>query len=109
MGIIRSNEKQSIECNVGSLKVLDSVGNVSFGKLCTCIHKSESSCWKSSSGESFDSISRTNKTNLDAERPNNLSPKKPREVDSKPKQDAELPSNIASTQPHGPCHDKKSE
>jgi len=30
-------------------------------------------------------------------------------VDSKPKQDAEPPSNIASTQSHGPCHDKKSE
>ena len=51
----------------------------------------------------------TKRMDLDAELPNNLSPKKPREVDSKPKQDAELPSNIASTQPHGPCHDKKSE
>jgi hypothetical protein len=51
----------------------------------------------------------TKRMDLDAKFPNNLSPKKSREVDSKPKQDAELPSNIASTQPHGPCHDKKSE
>ena len=51
----------------------------------------------------------TKRMDLGAELPTNLSPKKPREVDSKPKQDAELPSNIASTQPHGPCHDKKSE
>jgi hypothetical protein len=41
--------------------------------------------------------------------PNNLSPKKTRVVDSKPKQDAELPSKIASTQSRGLCHDKKSE
>jgi len=51
----------------------------------------------------------TKQMDLHAELPNNLLPKKPREVDSKPKQDAGLPSNIASTQPHGPCHDKKSE
>jgi len=51
----------------------------------------------------------TKRMDLDAELPNNLSPKKPQEVDSKPKQNAELPSNIASTQPHGLCHDKKSE
>ena len=51
----------------------------------------------------------TKRMDLDAEFPNNLSPKKSQEVGSKPKQDAELPSNIASTQPHGPCHDKKSE
>ena len=46
---------------------------------------------------------------LDAVLPNNLSPKKTRVVDSKPKQDAELPNKIASTQSHGLCHDKKSE
>ncbi len=51
----------------------------------------------------------TKRMDLDAEFPNNLSPKKSQEVDSKPKQDAELSSNIASIQPHGPCHDKKSE
>jgi hypothetical protein len=48
----------------------------------------------------------TKRMDLYAELPNNLLPKKPREVDSKPKQDAVLPSNIASTQPHGPCHNK---
>jgi len=36
----------------------------------------------------------TKRMDLDAELPNNLSPKKPQEVDSKPKQNAELPSNI---------------
>jgi hypothetical protein len=33
--------------------------------------------------------------------------KKARGKNSKPKHDPELPSKIASTQPHGPCHDKK--
>ncbi len=31
LGLIRSNEKQRIECNDGSFKVLDSIGNLSFG------------------------------------------------------------------------------
>jgi hypothetical protein len=48
----------------------------------------------------------TKQMDLDAVLLNNLLPKKPREVDSKSKQNAELSSNIASTQPHGPCHDK---
>jgi len=56
MGIIRSDEKKKIECNAGSSEVLGAVGDLSFGKLCTCIHKSEPSCWKSSSVESFDLI-----------------------------------------------------
>jgi hypothetical protein len=49
---------------------------------------------------------------LDAELPNNLSPNKTQEAYSEPKQDAELPSKITdstNTQPHGLCHDKKSE
>ena len=50
----------------------------------------------------------TKQMDLHAELPNNLLPKKPREVDSKPKQDAVLPSNIASIQPHGPCHNNQS-
>jgi hypothetical protein len=56
LNIIRSNEQERIECNAGSFEVLGAFGNLYFGKLCTCIHKSEPSCWKSSSGESFDSI-----------------------------------------------------
>jgi hypothetical protein len=56
LGIIQSDEKKKIECNAGSSEVLGAVGNLSFGKLFTCIHKSEPSCWKSSSGESFDLI-----------------------------------------------------
>jgi hypothetical protein len=56
LGIIRSDEKKKIECNARSSEFLGAVGNLSFGKLCTCIHKSEPSCWKSSWGESFDSI-----------------------------------------------------
>jgi hypothetical protein len=51
LGIIQSNEKEKIEYNAGSSEVLGAVGNLSFGKLCTSIHKSEPSCWKSSSGE----------------------------------------------------------
>jgi hypothetical protein len=51
----------------------------------------------------------TKQIDLDAVLPNNLSPKKTQVVDSKPKQDAELPNKIASTQSCGLCHDKKSE
>ena len=51
----------------------------------------------------------TKRMELDAELPTNLSSKKSREVDSKPKQDAKLPGNIASTQLVGSCHGKKSE
>jgi len=40
LGIIRSYEKKKIECNDGSSEVLSAVGDLSFGKLCTCIHKS---------------------------------------------------------------------
>ena len=50
----------------------------------------------------------TKRMELDAELPTNFSSKKSREVDSKPKQDAKLPGNIAYTQSHGLCHDKKS-
>ena len=49
----------------------------------------------------------TKRMELDAELPTKLSSKKSREVDSKPKQDAKLPDNIASTQLVGSCHDKK--
>jgi hypothetical protein len=51
----------------------------------------------------------TKRMELDAELPTNFSSKKSREVDSKPKQDAKLPGNIASTQLVGSCHGKKSE
>jgi hypothetical protein len=47
----------------------------------------------------------TKQMNLDAKLPNNLSSKKTRVVDSKSKQDAELPCQIASSQRHGLCHD----
>jgi hypothetical protein len=60
LGIIRSDEKKKIECNAGSFEVLGAIGTRSFGKSCKCIHKSEPSCWKSSSGQSFDSITATN-------------------------------------------------
>jgi hypothetical protein len=54
----------------------------------------------------------TKHMDLDAELPNNLSPKKSQVAYSEPKQDAELPSKITdltNTQMHGLCHDKKSE
>ena len=57
-----SNEKDKIESNDGSFQVLFAVGNLSFGRLCKCISKSESGCWKSSSSELFDSIQRSKQT-----------------------------------------------
>jgi hypothetical protein len=54
----------------------------------------------------------TKRMDLDAEPPNNLSPKKTRVTYSEQRQDAELPSKIidsTDTQFRGLCHDKKSE
>jgi hypothetical protein len=42
------------------LKFLAPLGNLSFGKSFKCIRKSQLGSWKSSSGQSFDSITATN-------------------------------------------------
>jgi hypothetical protein len=60
LGIIRSDEKKKIECNAGSFEILGAIGNLSFGKSFKCIHKSQLGSWKSSSGQSFDSITAIN-------------------------------------------------
>ena len=54
----------------------------------------------------------TNRMDLDAKLPNNLSPMKTQVAYSEPKQDAELPIKVTdstNTQTRGLCHDKKSE
>jgi hypothetical protein len=58
--IIQSDEKKKNEFNAGSFEVLGAIGTRSFGKPCKCIHKSQFGSWKSSSGQSFDSITATN-------------------------------------------------
>ncbi len=80
-----SNKKEWIESKDGSFQVRGAVGNLSFGRLCKCISKSEPGCWKSNSTESFDSFWRnkqaklrtnsqiTKRMDLDAKLPNNLS------------------------------------
>jgi hypothetical protein len=60
LGIIRSDEKKKIECNAGSFEILGAISNLSFGKSFKCIHKSQLGSWKSSSGQSFDSITAIN-------------------------------------------------
>jgi hypothetical protein len=55
-----SNEKEWIECNAGFFEVLGAIGTLSFGESCKCIHKSLLGSWKSSLGQSFDSITATN-------------------------------------------------
>jgi hypothetical protein len=55
---LESNDHQRIEWNASSFKVLGAIGTRSFGfgKPCKCIHKSQLGSWKSSSNQSFDSI-----------------------------------------------------
>ena len=57
---LESNDHQRNECNASSSEVLGAIGTRSFGKPYKCIHKSQLGCWKSSSDQSFDSITATN-------------------------------------------------
>jgi hypothetical protein len=59
---LSSNEKEKIGCNGGFCIVLGAECNLSFGKLCKCISKSESGCWKLNLTESFDLIQRNKQT-----------------------------------------------
>jgi hypothetical protein len=63
---LNSNEKEKIGCNGSFCTALGADCNLSFGKLCKCISKSEPGCWKSNLTESFDLIQRTNKQNSEA-------------------------------------------
>jgi hypothetical protein len=55
-----SNDHQRNEYNASSFEVLGAIGTLSFGKLFKCIRKSQFGSWKSSSGQSFDSITAAN-------------------------------------------------
>jgi hypothetical protein len=59
---LSSNEKEKIGCNGVIFTVLGADCNLSFGKLCKCISKSEPGCWKLNSTESFNSIQRNKQT-----------------------------------------------
>jgi hypothetical protein len=59
---LSSNEEEKIECNCGFCTVLGADCNLSLGKLCKCISKSEPGCWKSNLTVSFDLIQRNKQT-----------------------------------------------
>ncbi len=60
--LLNSNEKERIGCNGGFCTALGADCNLSFGKWCKCLSKSEPGCWKSNLTESFDSIRRNKQT-----------------------------------------------
>jgi hypothetical protein len=63
---LNSNEKQKIGCNGSFNTAFGADCNLSFGKLCKCISKSEPGCWKSNLTESFDLIQRNKQKNSEA-------------------------------------------
>jgi hypothetical protein len=62
-------KSKEIELQCQFFEVLGAIGDLSFGRLCKCISKSEQGCWKSRLSESFDSVQRkvTKKCKLNQE------------------------------------------
>ncbi len=58
--LISNWKSKRLNCNDSSFEALSAFGNLSFGRLCNCISKSEPGCWTSSSNETFDLKNQTN-------------------------------------------------